>query len=350
MGYDMERALRRNVEFMSDPAKTGALIRVGGFGQVALPGIDALETFDFPREITKFCDQTIANCLAYKEARKDIDDDWLPALKPYMGIAEHSCFMGGGVSYGGNTSYHHPPLNDITEWTGIKLDPLHPHYKMLLDGMAYLQEKSKSGEFYVSLRGGDGPMDIANAVRGNDLLYDFYDEPEAVKEFTAFCAEGTRWTFENQRPFASKLCGGYISGMSVWMPGNCIGHISEDASCLCSVEMYREFGLPFTRKLLENYDYAMLHVHSLGRADIPAFAEMDKLQVFQLSGDPNQPSGLEVYKEYADTLTGRVVLLDMTPAEIYASADFLKGRRTIINTSAPSVDEARRIVDFVRTL
>ena len=350
MPYDRERATRHNVDFISDPQKTGVLIRVTGFGPVDLPAVDALETFDLPRGINRYCDQIIEQFLRLYEAHERFDDDWIPALKPYLGIAEHSCFLGGTVTYGGNTSYHHPAIGDIRDWPTLRMNRDAPHYRALLDGMAYLKERAGRWGYYAALRGGDGPMDIANAVRGNDLLYDFYDEPEQAAAFIDFCADAAAWTFENQYPLATEVEGGYISGMTTWMPRRGIGHLSEDASCLCSPAMYETFGLKYTAKLLEKYDYAMMHVHSLGRACIPLIARMEKIGTFQLSGDPHQPDGIDVYREYADTLAGRTVMLDMTAEQLAANADFLRGRRTIVNLDAKNPDDAFRALDLAREI
>ena len=350
MPYDCARAMLRNAAFIGDPGRTGVLVRVTGFGPLALPDVDALETFDLPREIGRYCDQTIKRYLRFREAHDRFDDDWIPALKPYLGIAEHSCFLGGQVTYGGDTSYHHPALDDIRDWERLRLDAGAPHYRALLEGMAYLRARSERYGFYAALRGGDGPMDIANAVRGNGLFLDLYDEPEAAGAFIDFCADAAAWTFANQFPLASRVEGGWISGMTTWMPGNAIGHLSEDASCLCSPAMYARFGLPYTERLLSGYDYGMMHVHSLGRACLPLMAGLERLGTFQLSGDPNQPDAIDVYREYAGTLAGRTVLLDMTPAQVLENLAFLRGKRTIINLTAESPEDAARALDAVREI
>ena len=350
MKYDISRAVRRNIDFVKNADKPGALIVTGSFGKVELPEVRPLENYDLPKEITVFMDDLIEYCLRYHEAHADIDDDWLPALKPRLGIAEHSCFLGGEVTIGANTSYHHPAIDDILKWRDLKLSADYPHYRMLLDGMAYLNDKVGKYGFFTSFRGADGPMDIANAVRGNDLLYDFMDEPEETKAFLDFCADAAAWNFEQQRPFVSNIEGGFIGGMGSWMPGNSAGHLSEDASCLISPKMYEKFGLPATEKLLEKYDYSFLHVHSLGRACIPIFARMEKVKVFQLSGDPNQPAAMDVYREYAGVLKGRAVMLDMTVAEVKEHFDFLKDKRTIVNLFANSIEEANEGIELLRSI
>ena len=348
MKYDLSRAVRRNVDFMTDRSKSGILVWCCNFGPVELPPVEPLETFDFPKEIYKLCDQIIENGMRFTDAHAELDDDWLPAFKPRLGIAEHSCFLGGKVTFGANTSYHFPAIDDIGAWRTLTPQKEHPHYKMLLDGMAYMSEKAKEYGFFTAFRGTDGPIDIANAVRGNDILYDFVDEPEEVDKFLAFCADAAAWNIENQRPFVSNIEGGTISGMGTWMPGNAIGHLSEDASCLISPAMYRNLGLKHFKNLVERYDYAFLHVHSLGRACIPMFAAIDKIGTFQISGDPNQPDAIDVYKEYADALTGKTVQLSMTAEQVRENIGFLRGRRTVIDVSTADIDEAKEIIDLVR--
>ena len=350
MKYDISRAVMRNREFILNTDKPGALVVTESFGKVELPGVKPLEAYDLPGGLTAYLDDLISYYAHFYEAHAELDDDWLPALKPRLGIAEHSCFLGGDVTIGANTSYHHPAIDDIMKWRDLKLSADYPHYRMLLDGMAYLHDKVRQYGFFTCFRGADGPMDIANAVRGNDLLYDFIDEPEETKAFLDFCADAAKWNFEQQRPFVSEIEGGFIGGMGAWLPGHSAGHLSEDASCLISPKMYEEFGLPATQKLLRSYDFSFLHVHSLGRACIPIFARMEKLGVFQLSGDPNQPTAMDVYREYADVLRGRAVMLDLSAAEVKEHFGFLKDKRTIVNLSADSIDEANAAIELLRTI
>ncbi len=348
MRYDADRAIKRNVYFTLNKNVTGALVRVTDFGRLDAPEVLPLEEYDFPRDAHRYMDAVVARHLRFIEAHSVFDDDYLPATKPFLGIAEHSCFMGGEVTFGGDTSYHKPPLEDICAWREIKLDRAQPHYALLMECMEYLHEKSLKYGFFTQLRGADGPMDIANAVRGNDLLYDLYDEPEEVKAFMDFCADAAAWTFKNQRPFASRVAGGYISGMNMWMPGNSIGHISEDASCLCSPAQYAQFGMPYTEKLVSGCDFWQLHVHSLGRACIPYFARLPKLGIMEISSDPNQPTGLDTFKQYEAALNGIIVKVDLNAEDVDASLDFLKTHRTIINLSAKNADEAQTALQKLR--
>ena len=325
-------------------------IRCESFGPAALPPVPPLEECVFPRDMKKRMDAVIERHLRLRDARAAIKDDSIDCLKPFLGIAEHSCFLGGKVTYGGNTSYQTPVLKDLSRWRELKPDENHPHYRLLLDCMEYLRLKSSQYGFYVSLRGFDSPLDIANAVRGNDLLYDLYDDPENAADFIGFCAESCLWTYERQMRFASPVEGGVLSGFGQWMPGKAIGHLSEDASVLMSPAMYERFGLPALKKLLSHFDFAQLHVHAMGRALLPVFCGLDKIRIIQISDDPNQPSAMEVYRAYADTLSGVIVQLDLSARALTESLPFLRTRRTIVNLTADSPDEARRILDLAKSV
>lgn len=144
--------------------------------------------------------------------------------------------------------------------------------------------------------------------------------------------------------------GGQVNGYDIWMPEGSVGHISEDTGTLCSPETYREFGLPYTRKLIADYPQVMLHTHS-GMPYILIFLDaLPTVKVVQISNDPNAPRAIERYWEYSGSLEGRTVMLAMTGAEIEAHCDFLSERRTIIHYDAADLLEAQRLIEKIRIL
>lgn len=348
MKYDRDAALRRNMAFITDETRNGILVRCGSYDISGLKPLPALEDADLSHGCREYMDTVIHNFMRACDAHEGIDDDWLPSMKPFLGIAEHSCFLGGDVVFGGNTSYHKPCLSDITRWREIGFHKTHPHYALLMDCMEYNFRKSKEYGYYASLRGFDGPLDIANAARGNDILYDFFDEPEEVSAFLDLCADGVLWTYRNQFPLTTEVSGGVISGFGTWMPAGSIGHISEDATVFFSPDTYRQFGMQATSRMLDNFDYALLHVHAMGRRHLPAFRELKKIKMIEISNDPNEPRAIDIYKEYAQALDGIAVSLRMSASEVRENIGFLRGRRTLIDLEAGSPDEAQRIVDLTR--
>ncbi|WP_345907254.1 hypothetical protein [Sphaerochaeta sp. UBA5849] len=136
-------------------------------------GYIPLEGYDFPRQWKEYMYLNIKSHASVWDNRT-INDNLLPSKKSFYGIAEHSSFFGGSVSYGGDTSYHHPILESLDEISTLELEENNPHYKMLLDSMTCTHKTNP----IPSLRGAESPLDIANAMRGNNLFLGIY---EAVK-------------------------------------------------------------------------------------------------------------------------------------------------------------------------
>ncbi len=348
MRNDFDQVLRRNMEFASEAVKRGVLIQVTAIDEIAGLGIRPLEAWNFPGEALAYMDACIEQMQWYWSRRRTVRDDLLPSLKPFFGIAEHTAFVGGRVVYGGDTSYHEHPLKSLEDVNQLACHEDNENFSMLMRSMAYLKERSGEEGFIASLRGGEAPMDMANGIRGNDLFMDFYDNPEKIHELIAFCTEASKWTFNHQHAVVGQVEDGTMTGMGVWIPGHSIGHLSEDASCMCSADLYRDFGRPYTESLLEHFDCAMVHVHTYGRHVLPEICAIDKVKFVQLEFDPNQPSPIETFREYDKVLAGKVVIVRGGREEIEANLDFLTARKCIIWATTGSVSEARTLVDTVR--
>lgn len=348
---DFDKVLERNIAFAGDKVKAGVLLHVVGIQENGQPTVKPLEAWRFPQEYKQYMDACIQRDKAAWSLRQEVHDDLLPCLKPSYGIAEHSSFVGGTVVYGGNTSYHQPL---ITSWN--ILDQLHledevnQNFRLLLDSMQYLKERSANDGFLVTLRGGYAPSDLANALRGNELFTDLYDEPRQVHRLMEFCTKAIRYSFDHQLKIIQSLSGGVMSGWNIWMPGNAIGHLSEDASCLCSAEVYREFFKPYTQALLESYDCAMMHTHGMGQHVLPEIASLEKIKWIEITNDPNQERPIEIYKKNADLLAEKIVVVNLSLDELRQNQEFLSTRKTVVQLYTKTNKEAQTAVEWVRSM
>ena len=59
-----------------------------------------------------------------------------------------------------------------------------------------------------------------------------------------------------------------------------------------------------------------MHLHTAGVHAFSKITEIEKLQFFELAPDPNQPRGIEVYKDHYELLKGKIVRLFITFEEI----------------------------------
>ncbi len=347
---DIDNVMQRNIEFAKDTIKTGTLLHILAIDGYEGKTVKPLEKWSFPEEMYDYLNACIERETEKWSYRNGLDDDTIPTMKPYFGISIHSAFIGGEVKFGGNTSYHIPLIQSWENLDKLKLREDNIYLQMLLKSMEYLKKHSESNGYLVSLRGGDSPMDIANALRGNDLFLDFYDDNGQVHKLMNFCVKAARWTWQHQTEIIDYIDGGRISGQAIWIPGNSIGHLSEDASSMCSVEMYEEFGKPYTEKMLETYDFAIMHVHTKGRHQLSAIADISKIKFIQLEYDPSEPSPIEVYKQNIDVLKNKIVVPIMTTDEIEENIDFLSKHKQIIQIYAKSMADAKRAINLVKSL
>ena len=217
---------------------------------------------------------------------------------------------------------------------------------LVADGMKYMREKW--GEYIpVRLRGADGPSDIANAIRGNDLFYDIYDYPDELSELMDLCVDAVDFTMNHQKKEVSRIGDGFINGFGIWMPSNSIGHLSEDFSTMISTDVYKEYFLPALQKLVKPYDMAMLHVHSLGQRMIPFFAEIPQIKIMEISSDPGQDRAVEVIGKYHDILQDKVIVVAPTYEELLDMGDILESSKTVVWYYAQDEEDAKRALAAV---
>lgn len=343
---DIDKVLQRTKEF--NAAGKGILIQVKGIDELNCPS-KPLNSFGLPDNMEYYLDNLIEKFMCYWEKRKHIDDDLLPALSPWYGIAEHSAFVGGKVDFSENTSWHHQFINTYDDMDKLSLDENNIYLKLVIDGLKYMKEKA-DGRFFLRYRGADGPMDIANVIRGNDIFYDIYEEPENLKKLMDFCQKATLFTLTRQKELIDVVGGGVITGFGVWLEGNSIGHISEDASTMISPEQFKEFGVPYTEKVTGLFDHVFMHVHALGAHNLPLIAGIDKIDNIEISNDPNCKRAIEIFKDYEEVLKDKTVILNLTNQEIKDNLKYLYDHKTIIWYDATSVKDAEETVSLVRNL
>lgn len=328
--------------------KPGSLVQITNIKGVRQE-LPPLNSFDFPKDMYKWIDVLVERDIAYANIHKEIDDDFIPSSSPWYGIAEHSAFLGGRVDFTPTTTFPHPICDTIQACKGLRLDTENIWIQMVVGGIKYIREKW--GDYIPArMRGANGPSDIANAVRGNNIFYDIYDYPKELDELLKFCVKAVSFALDLQRQEATKILDGCISGFGLWMPGKCMGHISDDLSTMLSPEMYQEYFLPSLEICVDQSDIAMLHTHSLGHKIVPMFATIEKIKLIEISNDPKSPRAVEVFSKYQAELSEKIVIIKPSIDEIIQNKSLLAQSKTIIVYTANSLDEAKRVVEVVKNI
>ena len=346
--YDYKKAekIAEKTRAFYDAPAGKALIQIRSCGSLNVPPMPPLNSFSFPADMEKYLDMRAEREYAFLRFHEGLDDDYIPSVSPWYGIAEHTAFLGGKVDFTPDTTFQHKICENIEDCENLKLDPENVWIHLVVGGIKYLREKW--GEFIpVKMRGADGPSDIANAVRGEDIFYDIYDDPDALEKLLDFCADAVNFTLDMQRAEATEIAGGRLTGFGMWMPGRCMGQLSDDFSTMVSPDTYEEFFLPYLKKCVENCDMAMLHTHSLGQNKLPLFASVDKIRLIELSSDPNSDRAVEVFRKYHDVLENKNVIVAPTYEELTNMDDLLSSSKTVVWYYAEDEDDARRALKAV---
>ncbi|MBR6743794.1 MAG: hypothetical protein IKM00_01055 [Clostridia bacterium] len=337
-------AERTSAFYESKDAKTQ--IHIKSCASLKLPRIPALNTFSFPRDMERYLDMRAERDYLFSRFHASVDDDFIPSTAPWYGIAEHTAFLGGQVDFTETTTFQHPICEELADFRRLTLDCNNLWIRLVADGMRYLRERW--GEYIpVRMRGADGPADIANAIRGSALFYDIYDEPETLAELMAFCSRAVRFTLDLQRAEATQIAGGCINGFGIWMPGRCMGQLSEDVSVMLSPEIYEAHFLPALKHCIADCDGAMLHVHSLGHRMIPFFASLDRIRMIEISSDPNSERAVDIFRRYRDALRDKTVIVAPTYEELIRMDDLLSENKTLIWYYAEDEADAKRALNAV---
>ena len=189
-------------------------------------------------------------------------------------------------------------------------------------------------------------MDMANALRGNDLFTDFHDAPEQVQALMRYCADAIQWLEREQRRIVPMTMGGSVI-WGTWVPGRAI-FMSEDVNDLSSAAVYAEFGQPYTAQIAAAMGGAWLHHHAKGLHLHQAIADSPDLRLLEISRDPNCERPIDHLPELFEWNNGLPLMTKCDVADVYAKIDQMKQGRLILQLSAATLDEAREAIAFVR--
>lgn len=345
-GENQSLAINNMKSLFLHPEKVNGCIQVRSIDELPEPQL-SLNEWRFPDDNLKYLGELAARSKEYWQIRKEIQDDSVPCISPFYGIAEHSAFLGGEVIFTPQTSYHLPMLNTLGDFRSLQINRDNDWARMLQEGYDYLLE-NWSDYFYIKYRGAYGPFDLASVLRGSEFYLDLYDEPELMLKYMEFCLAAVREYLAMQTEKVPLYAGGRFSGFNIWMPDASVGHLSDDASCLCSPEQYDRFGKPYLAELISRYSSSLLHIHSAGGKNVPQFAAMKKISILQISSDPNQPESSEVLAKYKNLLLSKIIIIDADATNLDSVLKTLKNMRYIIFYNARTIEEAKYAVAHVR--
>ncbi len=220
-------------------------------------------------------------------------DDMLRTLEPLSFFPWTEAAIGCPIKYTGKNFWATPLLELKSEKDS----------KKLIDIIQSIPEQSRIwleqyGEFldFLTEHFGDhypigqsilrGPLDMAAAAFGDEnLLYQFFDQPNLVMKFLSAATDTFLNFIEVQNERIQPFCNGYVIGTYyIWTPDRGI-RLQEDAMAMLSSDLYKKFVYPFDCKIAFLADYTLFHLHATGLHLVDFILKNEGVKIVQVSKD-----------------------------------------------------------------
>lgn len=245
------------------------------------------------------------------EARRSIMDDAIPIITPVLGIGDYSAFLAGDIYFSKGTSWSKPSLAEISEWRNLPAIGTTFWYRKFLEICEKLMQASK-GSGIPFTRGFFSPLDLAEALRGNNIYYDFTDQSDELHDLLDFCADATIKFAGDIYAIARKYLSNEAYGL--WYIENSI-NMSEDIACMISPDLYREFGAPHTQKVIDHFGKGFMHTHSRALYMVKEICSLKNVANLWLATDPNQPIPVQCLEQIIPDAQSTCLAIDCASFE-----------------------------------
>lgn len=276
----------------------------------------------------------------------EVEDDCVPTVRVEFGTAQVAAAFGCPIVFPENSppaagphvmeraeevyEMEKPALDagwygKLAEWTEIWLENLP-------DGV-HIQHPDIQSAF-----------NSAHLIRGNDILLDFYDDPEALGALldlvTDFMIDITR----HVRGMITDDNEWFFDWSAMWRGQ---ARISNCSMHMISPEFYREYVLPRDVRFFDEIGGGRMHYCGTYSEVIDEFYEVPSITGLDYDGAHHD------LHELCETAPPRVTLLVYAPdhSELFqrlVSGDWPRKRNLIIHTNAPSVEAGKEVLERIR--
>ncbi len=301
-----------------------------------------LTKYNFIDDIEVYADDLCRLLESSFEARKDVDDNMIPAVTPVLGIGDFSAFVAGDIHFRKHTSWSVPVLKRLDDWKALPPLGQSPWYPRLMAIHEALIKRARSGGIPFT-RGYFSPLDLAAALRGDAIYTDFFDDPEGVRDLLDYCAKATIHFADDVYRLAKKYLGDTAHGM--WYLEGCI-NMGEDIACNISKDLYDAFCRPYTEKIVEHFGRGHMHTHSSGMQLLHSICTIPGVVSLWLPTDPNTARPIDDIPGLIKDVGAVNQAIDCDRFEDVVKAfDAMKRGNFSVTVPVKSIGEAKQLVD-----
>ena len=221
----------------------------------------------------------------------DLEDDSIPGIY----LTEIDQGLDGGMLGGephfildtssGWISSMVPPFAESAEDIyKYEIDLTNKWYRFYDRQLSIYREKA-AGKFGVSHFCSIDGLHLLAEMRGfTETFYEVIDNPGVCKDIITFAYKLALILQNRFFEVIGQYEGGTCSNMAQWLPGRCISD-SVDIYHLANADLFEEWGREPLQKFIDNFDGAVLHIHSNGRHLIEHISSIKNLKVIYLADD-----------------------------------------------------------------
>lgn len=281
--------------------------------------------------------------------------DALPHIFPYFGTGGHAKYFNDDISlkYTPETIWIDPYLESCADLKPADLSSSR-HFKREVDILKYLCAES-NGRYYVAMPDNCGSYDALAQLRGNeDLLMDFFDDPEAVEYAAGLVVDclrdSCRQIFDVVRE--NNHGGSTHSWMNLHSTGG-VMQLQCDMSVMLSKDIFDRFIMKELQSSLDFLTNAAYHVDGQEQIrHLDSLLSLEKLNMLQWTQVASQPPVTDFIPQLKKIqAAGKGLVLVITPEQIKPLLENISSRGVmLVVNGAKNPEEADDIVAMVNKL
>jgi len=232
------------------------------------------------------------------ENRQMINDDYVPVYYPTLHLGESYCaaMLGADTSFFGTANYTcsgaKPLITSEKDLDKLIIDPDNYWIKFIQSALEHFCELADGKMLLVPIIAMDA-LNLAVELMGSTEAYmAVYEDTELLHKIMEFGVEYMTYIYKIQddiiRPYNDRMVNADSSAFGGLL-------MSVDAYTVCNPEIYKNMGLVYQNKLLENIGYGFMHMHGFGLDKLlPLTAQLPGIKDYRLGRDLKAQENLPV--------------------------------------------------------
>jgi len=293
-------------------------------------------------------DRVLEDCERQFELWKDCTGDLFWTASPLYQFRWLAAAVGAPVFVGGDSIWAEPFIDEYAMLEDVRISEENPWVRKLWELTDALVSHA-AGRFPVAANEFMPPLSALADLRGNtEFAFDLYDRPADVAWGMTRFTEYWSTLISAQYERLPAWHGGYTGAQRyIWAPGR-TAEFNEDPVFMFSPRFHQEFVLPSHRRMIQQIEYAYIHLHSTQLHTLDQVLELEELRAIEITPD-HEASIRDLLPTIAKVQAHKPVIVHafFSAEEIKMIVETLPAEGLCIIGRAETAEDARRLQDVI---